>query len=208
VPEIEEPWSCTVAPTVARTVPVDIMNAITSSPDIVEELSDRLRSTFNLQSSVDFAGLSCNTITQRHAGPVVTVRYVPKAIPGDDQRLGHDKIAAALPADAIVVVSAHGCSGSVLGGVGAAMIREAQAQVVIIDGFVRDLPEIAETGLRVVGRHIGIASGRPATQMTEIGGQVVVQGQLVSTGDVAILNQYGMVCIPAWLDWAFVRDLL
>ena len=205
---IEETWYCTVAPTTAREVPADILKLLTTSPDIVEELSDRVRSAFNLQSSVDFAGFACNTVTQHYVGAIVTVRYVPKAIPNDDQRLAHDKIAVALPAGAIVVEIAHGCSGSVLGGVGAAQIRAAGAQVVILDGVVRDLPEIAETGLKIISRNVGITSGRPTTQAAEIGGQVSIEGRLVSSGDIAVLNQYGMVCIPQWLDWQSVRDLL
>jgi hypothetical protein len=42
----------------------------------------------------------------------------------------------------------------------------------------------------------------------EIGGQVTLMQQVVSSGDVGIVNASGFVAIPAWLDWDEVRRIL
>ncbi len=204
----EEPWRLTVSSPAVRDIPADILARLQSDPEIVEELSDRLRAQLGIESSVDFDRFAVKQGVGQHVGIIVTVRYVPKCVPSDAQRLGHDRIAAALPPGAIVVVDAHGCEGSVLGGVGAATIRAAGAAVAVVDGFVRDLPEIATTQLAVVGRYAGIRSGRPTAQAVEIGGAVTLVHQVVTSGDVGIVNAFGIVAIPAWLEWSEVSRIL
>jgi regulator of RNase E activity RraA len=78
----------------------------------------------------------------------------------------------------------------------------------IVDGYVRDLSEIAATQLPLVARYAGIRSGRPTAQVVEIGGQVTLMQQVVSSGDVGIVNCSGMAAVPAWLDWGEVRRIL
>jgi regulator of RNase E activity RraA len=205
---IEETWRLAVSTPAIPNVPPDILARLRSEPDIVEELSDRLRARLNIESGVDFGSFAVKQDVELHVGVIVTVRYVPKCVPSDMQRLGHDRIASALFRDAIVVVDARGCEASVLGGVGASTIRAAGARVAIVDGYVRDLPEIASTQLAVVARYAGIRSGRPTAQVVEIGGQVTLMQQVVSSGDVGIVNGSGIVAIPAWLDWDEVRRIL
>jgi regulator of RNase E activity RraA len=205
---IDEPWRLAASTSATPTVPPDILARLRSEPDIVEELSDRLRTRLNIESGVDFASFAVKQDVKLHVGVIVTVRYVPKCVQNDVQRLGHDRIASALSSDAIVVIDARGCEASVLGGVGAATIRAAGARVAIVDGYVRDLPEIAAAQLAVVARYAGIRSGRPTAQVVEIGGQVTLMQQMVSSGDVGIVNASGIVAIPAWLDWDEVRRIL
>jgi regulator of RNase E activity RraA len=203
-----EPWHVTETPVIARPVPADLLTRFASEPDIVEELSDRLGTHFRLRSSVDFSSYALRPRTPRHVGPIVTVRYAPKLIPDNEQRLGHDRIARALPSDAIVVVEASECEGSVIGGAAAETLRAAHAAAVIVNGFVRDLTEVEGTGLTLVGRRLGIQSGRPFTQLCEIGGQISFERRLISNGDVGVLNKFGLVCIPAFIDWDDLRAAL
>ena len=204
----EEPWRLAVATPAGPNVPPDILARLRSEPDIVEELSDRLRSRHDIESGVDFGSFAVKQHVEPHVGVIVTVRYVPKCVPSDMQRLGHDRIASVLSPDAIVVIDARGCEGSVLGGVGAATIRAAGARVAIVDGYVRDLPEIAAAQLAVVARYAGIRSGRPTAQVVEIGGQVTLTAHVVTSGDIGVVNASGIVAIPAWLEWDEVRYLL
>ncbi len=205
---IDEPWRLAVSKPAIPTVPPDILARLRSEPDIVEELSDRLRARLSIESGVDFANFAVKQDIGLHVGVVVTVRYLPKSVPSDVQRLGHDRIASALSSDAIIVIDAHGCEASVLGGVGASILRAGGGRVAIVDGYVRDLPEIASSQLAVVARYAGIRSGRPTIQVVEIGGQVTLMQQIVTSGDVGIVNSSGFVAIPGWLDWDEVRQIL
>jgi regulator of RNase E activity RraA len=204
----DEPWEPTILPSMAPEIPPDILAMLQCRPDIVEELSDRFQAQLGIENSIDFGSFAVNRNAKLHIGVVVTVRYVPKCVPNNAPRLGHDRIAAALTPGAIVVVDAHGCEGSVLGGVGASILSAAGARAVVVDGYVRDLPEIAPTQLAVVARYAGIRSGRPIAQVVEIGGQVTLVHQLVASGDVGIMNPYGLISIPAWLSWNEVRRIL
>jgi regulator of RNase E activity RraA len=203
-----EPWEPRIVAVPAREIPGDLLERFRHEPDIVEELSDRLRSQLHIESSIDLGGFAVSQDVTQIVGTVVTVRYVPKRISDNEQRLGHDAIAASLPAGAIVVVDARGCAGSVLGGVGAATLRNAGAAAALVEGVVRDLPEIAATGLGLVGRTAGIGSGRQTVALAEIGGAVTFGERAVTSGDVGLLNRSGLVCLPAWLGWDDVRGIL
>ena len=203
-----EPWEPIVTAVAARDVPADLLERFRAQADIVEELSDRLRAKLGIESSVDLGPLAANRERFAHAGTICAVRYAPKTIVTNEQRLGHELIAGAVPPGAIVVTDAHGTSGSVVGGNAAATIAGGGAAVDIVDGLVRDLPEVDASGLVVLATAFGIQTGRPAIQIVEIGGRITFRNRLVVSGDFGLVNRYGLVMIPAWLPWDDVRAVL
>ena len=203
-----EPWDLVSTPVAARDVPPDLLGRFRTQADIVEELSDRLRAKLGIESSIDLGPFAANRADFQHVGTVVTVRYAPKTIVTNEQRLAHDQIGAAVPPGAIVVTDAHGTTGSVLGGNAAVTIAGGGAAVEIIDGLARDIPEVDASGLIVLARTFGIQTGRPLIQCVEIGGRITFCERLVSSGDLGLVNRRGFVTIPAWLGWDDVRGLL
>lgn len=202
-----EPWNLAVTPVAAREVPGDLLERFRAQADIVEELSDRLRSKLGIESSIDLGPFAVNRADVHHVGTIVTVRYAPKTIVTNEQRLAHDRIAGAVPPGAIVVTDAHGTNGSVLGGNAAVAIAGGGAAVAIVDGLARDIPEVDAAGLIVLATTFGIQTGRPTIQAVEIGGRITFRERLVSSGDVGLVNRHGLVTIPAWLPWDDVRSL-
>lgn len=203
-----EPWNLVVTPVAARDVPADLLERFRTQADIVEELSDRLRAKFGIESSVDLGPFAANRPEFHHVGTIVTVRYAPKTIVTNEQRLAHDRIGAAVPPGAIVVTDAHGTSGSVLGGNAAVAIAGGGAAVDIVDGLARDIPEVDASGLIVLAATFGIQTGRPTIQAVEIGGRITFRDRIVCSGDLGLVNRHGFVAIPAWLPWDDVRALL
>ena len=203
-----EPWQIAVTPVAARDVPPDLLARFRSQADIVEELSDRLRARLGLESGVDLGTFAANRAAFHHVGTVVTVRYAPKTIFTNEQRLAHERIAGAVPPGAIVVTDARGTRGSVLGGNAAVTIAGGGAAVDLVDGLARDIPEVDASGLIVLAAEFGIQTGRPTIQAVEIGGRITFRDRLVCSGDLGLVNRHGFVTIPAWLPWDDVRRLL
>jgi regulator of RNase E activity RraA len=205
---VTEPWDLAVTPVAARDVPADLFERFHAQADIVEELSDRLRAKLGIESSIDLGPFAANRSDIHHVGTIVTVRYAPKTIVTNEQRLAHERIGGAVPPGAIVVTDARGTQGSVLGGNAAVTIAAGGAAVAIIDGLARDIPEVDASGLIVLATTFGIQTGRPSIQAVEIGGRITFRERLVSSGDVGLVNRHGFVTIPAWLPWDDVRALL
>lgn len=205
---MSEPWNLAVTPIAARDVPADLLERFRTQADIVEELSDRLRAKLGIESSVDLGPFAANRTDFQHVGTIVTVRYAPKTIVTNDQRLAHDRIAEAVPPGAIVVTDAHGTSGSVVGGNAAVTIAGGGAAVDLVEGLARDIPEVDASGLIVLAATFGIQTGRPTIQAVEIGGRITFRHRLVCSGDIGLVNRHGFLSIPAWLPWDDVRALL
>jgi regulator of RNase E activity RraA len=204
---IPEPWSCALAPIGAREIPADLAERFRTRPDVVEELSDGLRLR-GIDSSIDLAGYVTNREDFVHAGPVLTVRYAPKRYCDNENRLGHAQIGSAAIPGCVVLSDARGCDGSVLGGNAAATIRAGGTAVYVLDGLARDVEEITATGLIVVAREFGIRSGRPMTQAIAVGEPMTFVCTYVASGDVAVVNRYGLVVVPSWVAWDDVRSMI
>lgn len=203
-----EPWECTVRPIPVRAVPDDLARHFRDATDIVEELSDHLRAQFGIETSTDLGMFATNRERFTHVGPIATVRYAPRVIFNNENRLGHAKIAEAVPARAIVLTDARGCPGSVLGGMAATTIQGGGAAVYLIDGLARDIDEVSGTGLIVMASRFGIKSGRSSAQAIEIGGPMTFLDRFHCGGEVGIVNRHGLVTIPAWVEWDAIRRIL
>lgn len=132
-------------------------------------------------------------LTGRHhqlCGPACTV----KVFPGDNLMV-HKALDVAKPGD-IVVIDAHGSSmNAVLGDLICTKARHRGIAGFVVDGFVRDLPDIRELDFPVFARGatpIGPLHRGPG----EINYAICCGGVVVTPGDLVIADGAGIVVIP------------
>ena len=126
----------------------------------------------------------------RLCGPACTV----KVFPGDNLMV-HKVLDVARPGD-IVVVDAHGSSlNAVLGDLISTKAKHRGIAGFIVDGFVRDIPDILKLDFPVFARGatpIGPLHRGPG----EINFPVCCGGVVVSPGDLVVADGAGIVVIP------------
>lgn len=184
-----------------REIPESVYQKIIARETVVEDLADIYRAKgwklcLNFGRFTNPANWSGLWI-----GPIVTARYIPRAVPGPDYRLGHEEIARACPPGAIVVVDADQCQGSVLGGNAAATLKQGGAAACVVNGMGRDFPEIIASGLIARTRDVGVEGGRDCTELGEVGNVIVVNGVPIRPNDIGIMNAWGLALIPEWIAW-------
>jgi RraA family protein len=164
-----------------------------STPDI----SDLLNRLYAVDPSV-----AC--LTSRHhrlCGPACTV----KVFPGDNLMV-HKALDVAKPGD-IVVIDAHGSSmNAVLGDLISTKAKHRGIAGFVVDGFVRDLPDIVELDFPVFARGatpIGPLHRGPG----EINFPVCCGGVVVNPGDLVVADGSGVVVIPQEIAGELLKRL-
>jgi RraA family protein len=132
-------------------------------------------------------------LTGKHhclCGPACTV----KVFPGDNLMV-HKTLDVAKPGD-IVVVDAHGSSmNAVLGDLISTKAKHRQIAGFVVDGFVRDLPDILELDFPIFARGatpIGPLHRGPG----EINYPICCGGVVVHPGDIVVADGAGVVIVP------------
>lgn len=153
-----------------------------SSPDI----SDLLNRLYAVDPSI-----ACLTGGhQRLCGPACTV----KVFPGDNLMV-HKVLDVAKPGD-IVVIDAHGSSmNAVLGDLISTKAKHRRIAGFVVDGFVRDLPDLVELDFPVFARGatpIGPLHRGPG----EINFPICCGGVVVNPGDLVVGDGAGVVVVP------------
>jgi 4-hydroxy-4-methyl-2-oxoglutarate aldolase len=175
------------------------------------ELVERLRGVTGLSAAfsdeLDRAGLRAavpaSVLNPLRPGDVVvgrvlTLRYLPARTIGGPSRLAHlTACEEAQPGDVLAIAAPRDLAASVLGGLAAAAIRQAGVAAVIVDGAVRDLDEVADSGLSVWSRSHTPITGRGRLDAAEINGRLEVGGVAVEPGDVAVADRSGIAFVPA-----------
>ncbi len=95
----------------------------------------------------------------------------------------------------VLVVSTSGQRGAVLGGNLASTAVAAGAAGVIVDGLIRDVPQIEELGLNVRARGVLPARGR-ADGSGGVVEAVTVAGVRIASGDLVVVDASGVVIVP------------
>jgi len=136
-------------------------------------------------------GIVCLTGRQHQlCGPACTV----KVFPGDNLMV-HKALDVAKPGD-IVVVDAHGSAmNAVLGDLISTKAKHRGIAGFVVDGFVRDLPDILELDFPVFARGatpIGPLHRGPG----EINFPICCGGVVVNPGDLVVADGAGVVVIP------------
>jgi RraA family protein len=158
-----------------------------STPDISDQL--------NRLYAVD-PGIRCLTGSHHQlSGPACTV----KVFPGDNLMV-HKVLDVAMPGD-VVVIDAHGSTtNAVLGDIISTKARHRGIAGFVIDGLVRDLPDIVPLDLPVFAR--GTTTLGPLHRGPgEVNFPVCCGGVVVNPGDVVVADSAGIVIVPS--DYAF-----
>ena len=156
------------------------------SPDI----SDQLNRLYALVPEI-----YCLTGSKHKlVGPVCTV----KVYPGDNLMV-HKALDVANPGDIIAVDARASRTNAVIGGLISMKAKSRKIAGFIVDGFIRDLPEILPLDFPVFARGatpIGPLHRGPG----EINFPICCGGVVVHPGDIVVADQAGVVIVP--LDYA------
>ncbi len=125
----------------------------------------------------------------RIAGPACTVRCAP-----GDQLMLHAALYRAEPGS-IIVVEAGDCRFAVSGGNVCAIAQQRGIAGFVIDGVIRDVAEVRESGFPVFARGISPKSGVKDVYL-ELNTAITCGGITVSPGDVIIADEEGIVAVP------------
>jgi RraA family protein len=153
-----------------------------ATPDI----SDMLNRLYAMDPAI-------TSLTGKHhrlCGPACTV----KVFPGDNLMV-HKSLDVAMPGD-IVVIDAHGSSmNAVLGDLVSTKSKHRGIAGFVVDGFIRDLPDILELEFPIFAR--GTTSIGPLHRGPgEINYPVCCGGIVVNPGDIIVADGAGVVVIP------------
>ena len=152
------------------------------SPDI----SDQLNRLYALTSAIH-----CLTGTaHRVVGPACTV----KVYPGDNLMV-HKSLDIVEPGDVIVVDAGASRMNAALGSLISTKAQHRGVAAFIVDGYVRDLPEIVPLDFPVFARGttpIGPLHRGPG----EINYPICCGGVVVNPGDIVVADGFGVVIVP------------
>jgi regulator of RNase E activity RraA len=152
------------------------------SPDV----SDQLNRLYALTSSI-------RCLTGAHhkiVGPACTV----KVYPGDNLMV-HKSLDLARPGDVIVVDAGQSRMNAALGSLISMKARHRKIAGFIVDGCIRDLPEILPLDFPVFARGttpVGPLHRGPG----EVNYPICCGGVVVSAGDIVIADGFGVVIVP------------
>jgi len=103
------------------------------------------------------------------------------------------------PGHAVVITQEKYTSNALVGGLVAARMRKLGAPLVVVDGRVRDVPELK---LPAYARGTSTVGAGAGSKVVGVGGEVVVaggeegEGVRVSEGDWVFADEQGVVVIP------------
>lgn len=150
------------------------------------DISDLLNRMYAVDPAI--TRLTCSH--HRLCGPACTI----KVFPGDNLMV-HKSLDVAMPGD-IVVIDAHGSSmNAVLGDLVSTKAKHRGIAGFVVDGFVRDLPNILELDFPIFAR--GTTSIGPLHRGPgEINHPICCGGIVVNPGDILVADGAGIVVIP------------
>jgi 4-hydroxy-4-methyl-2-oxoglutarate aldolase len=126
----------------------------------------------------------------RLAGPAFTVRCGP----GDNLML-HAAIYRA-PVGSVIVVESADCDYAVAGGNVCAVAHEHGVAGFVVDGVIRDLPEIRALAFPVFARGLMPIPGGKAS-LDALNQPIACGGVTVTPGDIMVADDDGVVVVPA-----------
>lgn len=201
---------------VGRYEPEDFHTA--TFPRLEAALLDQLRSCTGLAATVSdvldehgqFIAASASALVPRHtaAAPVVgqaqTLRYLPsrrhvlhEGYDTEPARLAHLTLfGLCLPGDVAIIEATTDTPVSVLGGLAAAAAVEHGLGGIVVDGAVRDVDQIEQTGLALWSRSVTPRSGKSRMEAISINGAVRCGDVQVQAGDLVVADQTGVCFIP------------
>jgi len=172
---------------------------------IVEEALSRLAKldTCAVSDALDRLGLKGAVLgigplwpCPRVAGRCITVKIKPAGLEQSKQHLCTAAIAAASPADVIVVDNGGRLDVAAWGGLLSLAAKIKQVRGVIVDGACRDLDESRELAFPVFGRAAVQVTARGRIMQQSFNQEIACAGVQVHPGDLVIADASGAVFIP------------
>lgn len=111
----------------------------------------------------------------------------------------YDVLSADLTGRVLVLAGATAVPGAVWGGILAQAAVQQGATAVLVDGFVRDRPEMAALGLPVYAVGESVAGPNGKAHLANVGAAVSVHGVEVAANDMIVIDVTGCVRVPAAL---------
>ncbi|MEV4618794.1 RraA family protein [Asanoa sp. NPDC049573] len=139
------------------------------------------------------------TPVPRIAGPAFTVRC-----PAGDNLMLHAAIYRAAPGS-IIVVEAGDVDYAVAGGNVCAVAHRRGIAGFVVDGVIRDLAEVRETGFPVFARGVIPIPGTKAA-VAPLNAPIYCGGALVNPGDTVVADEEGIVVVPQARQEQILRD--
>ncbi len=163
---------------------VELMHKLGEFPS--PEISDQLNRLYAVTPDI-----RCLTGPgHRLVGPACTV----KVYPGDNLMV-HKSLDIAQPGDVVVVDAGASRMNAALGDLISTKARHRQIAGFVVDGYVRDLPDILELDFPVFAR--GTTSIGPLHRGPgEINYPICCGGVVVNPGDVVVADAFGVVMVP------------
>lgn len=162
----------------------ELMSAFARFP--TPDISDLLNRLY----AIDPAIRCLSGESHRLCGPACTV----KVFPGDNLMV-HKSLDIIEPGDVVVVDAGGSSLNAVLGDLISTKARHRGAAGFIVDGYVRDLPNIRELDFPVYAR--GITPIGPLHRGPgEINYPICCGGVVVNAGDIVVADPMGVVIVP------------
>jgi len=163
---------------------VELMRKLGEFPS--PEISDQLNRLYAVTPDI-----RCLTRPDhRLVGPACTV----KVFPGDNLMV-HKSLDIAEPGDVVVVDAGASRMNAALGDLISTKARHRKIAGFVVDGYVRDLPDIVKLDFPIFAR--GTTSIGPLHRGPgEINYPVCCGGVVVNPGDVVIADAFGVVLVP------------
>jgi regulator of RNase E activity RraA len=165
-------------------LPVELMRRLGEFPS--PEISDQLNRLYAVTPDI-----RCLTGPgHKLVGPACTV----KVFPGDNLMV-HKALDIARPGDIVVVDAGASRMNAALGDLISTKANHRQIAGFVVDGYVRDLPDIMKLDFPVFAR--GTTSIGPLHRGPgEINYPICCGGVVVNPGDVVIADAFGVVMVP------------
>lgn len=134
---------------------------------------------------------------RKFAGPAFTVNVAIGALgtfpPEDFDIPAYVDVAA--PGD-VIAIDAGGAMVSMMGGAAATAAKLRGVAGIVVDGGVRDLAEIVDSGMDLFVKHPVPVSGRTRVRTAATQVPIKLENVTVNPGDILVGDSTGVVCIP------------
>jgi len=152
--------------------------------------TSHLVDAMNGRGAIDWRIKPLDPANARFVGPALTAHSYPADI--------HGMVGAAMEAEAgdVICCANDGFTGTaVIGDLASGILRNKGVAAFVTDGLARDRAGIVAAGLPVFA--VGISPNSPAsTGAGQVGAPIVLGGVPISSGDIVVGDEDGVVVIP------------